>query len=236
HFLGGSGSGEPVVIRADNQPIKMQPENPGGATVPNQDKAVYDRVAGTLPNNPEQKSLITSGEEPVDISGTDDSENMVDNTPEEPLGANNAPAVNQDNRNAPLVQPREVETMIVRPDGSIVQPSPAPEETASQMPPANSTQPAAPAGGDEIAALTAGNTPAEPAAQSQTQTQAPAPQPQPAAEAPRLPVRAPVVPSRPAEQPVNIVGNVPQRTQAPAAANPAPAPAAPQVASAAEIG
>ena len=229
HFLGGAGSGEPVVIRADNQPIKMQPENPGGATVPNQDKAVYDRVAGTLPNNPEQKSLITSGEEPVDISGTDDSENMVDNTPEEPQVANNAPAVNQDNRNAPLVQPREVETMIVRPDGSIVQPSPAPEETASQMPPAISTQPAAPAGGDEIAALAAGNTPAEPAAQV-------SPQPQQAAETPRLPVRAPVVPSRPAEQPVSIVGNVPQRTQAPAASNPAPAPAAPQVASAAGAG
>ncbi|KAB2671964.1 SPOR domain-containing protein [Ochrobactrum sp. LMG 5442] len=239
HFIGGSGSGEPVVIRADNQPIKMQPENPGGATVPNQDKAVYDRVAGTLPNNPEQKSLITSGEEPVDISGTDDSENMVDNTPDEQPVANNAPAVNQDsNRNAPLVQPREVETMIVRPDGSIVQPSSAPEETASQMPPANSAQPAAPAGGDEIAALAAGNAPVTPAAQSQTQaqTQAPAPQPQPAAEAPRLPVRAPVVPSRPAEQPVNIVGNVPQRTQAPVAANPAPAPAAPQVASAAGAG
>lgn len=215
HFLGGSGSGEPVVIRADNQPIKMQPENPGGATVPNQDKAVYDRVAGTLPNNPEQKSLITSGEEPVDISGTDDSENMADNTPDEPPVTNNASAENQNtNHNAPLVQPREVETMIVRPDGSIVQPSPAPQETASQLPPANTAQPAAPAGGDEIAALAAGNAPAEPAAQ----TPAPAPvaqQPEPAAEAPRLPVRAPVVPSRPAEQPVNIVGNVPQRTQAP---------------------
>ncbi len=237
HFLGGSGSGEPVVIRADNQPIKMQPENPGGATVPNQDKAVYDRVAGTLPNNPEQKSLITSGEEPVDISGTDDSENMADNTPDEQPVANNAPVENQNaNHNAPLVQPREVETMIVRPDGSIVQPSSAPEETASQLPPANNTaQPVAPAGGDEIAALAAGNAPAEPAAQ----TPAPAPQaqqPQPAAEAPRLPVRAPVVPSRPAEQPVNIVGNVPQRTQAPAAANPAPALAAPQVASAAGAG
>src|SRR5690606_37341055 len=127
--------------------------------------------------------------------------------------ANNAPVENQNaDHNAPLVQPREVETMIVRPDGSIVQPSPAPEETASQLPPVNAAPPAAtaPAGGDEIAALAAGNAPAEPAAQT------PARQPQPAAEAPRLPVRAPVVPSRPAEEPVNIVGNVPQRTQAPA--------------------
>ncbi len=133
------------MIRADNQPIKVQPENPGGATVPNQDKAVYDRVAGTLPNNPEQKSLITSGEEPVDISSTDDSANMADNTPDEPPVTNNASAQNQNtNHNAPLVQPREVETMIVRPDGSIVQPSSAPEETASQLSPANTAQPAAP--------------------------------------------------------------------------------------------
>lgn len=214
HFLGGGSSSEPVVIRADTQPIKVQPENPGGATVPNQDKAVYDRVAGTLPNNPEQKSLITSGEEPVDLSGTDDSENMADNAPEEPVVANNAPANNQDaNQNAPLIQPREVETMIVRPDGSIVPSAPAPQESAPQPSPAAESQPAAPAnGGDEIGALVAGNAPAEPVAPAPT----PAPQaqqPQPVAEAPRLPVRAPVVPSRPAEQPVNIVGNVPQRTQ-----------------------
>ena len=229
HFLGGSGSGEPVVIRADNQPVKMQPENPGGATVPNQDKAVYDRVAGTLPNNPEQKSLITSGEEPVDISGTDDSEIIADNAPDEQPVANSAPVENQNtNQNAPLIQPREVETMIVRPDGSIVQPSPAPEETASQLPQANTAQPAVPAGGDEIAALSADDAPAEPASAAS--------EPQAAAQTPQLPVRAPVVPSRPAEQPVNIVGNVPQRTQAPAAANSAPTQAAPQVASAAGAG
>ncbi len=221
HFLIGGSSNEPVVIRADNQPIKVQPENPGGTTVPNQDKAVYDRVAGTLPNNPEQKTLITSGEDPVDISGTNDSETVADEPVANTLESQTAQA-NTD-QNAPLIQPREVETMIVRPDGTIVQPSPVSEPV--QQPVANDTPPAAPAGRDEIGALAAGNNPAaEPAT-------TPAPQaPQPAAETPRLPVRAPIVPSRPAEQPVNIVGNVPQRTQAPAA------PAAPQVASAAGAG
>ncbi|MBC2885008.1 SPOR domain-containing protein [Ochrobactrum sp. CM-21-5] len=221
HFLGGSGSDEPIVIRADNQPTKIQPENPGGATVPNQDKAVYDRVAGTLPNSPEQKSLISSGEEPVDISGTDDSENAASNIPDEPAGTNAAgqgqSAQMASDQNAPLIQPREVETMIVRPDGTIVQPEPV---AAPQPAPVASQQPTAPSGGDEIAALaSAGDTAPQPVA--------PAPGVEPAqAETPRLPVRAPVVPSRPAEQPVNIVGNVPQRTATPAAA-------APQVASAA---
>ncbi|ASV85776.1 SPOR domain-containing protein [Ochrobactrum quorumnocens] len=233
HFLGGSGSGEPVVIRADNQPIKVQPENPGGATVPNQDKAVYDRVAGTLPNNPEQKALISAGEEPVDLGAQDND-----------AGANDFPEPNQtaeapsnSGQDAPLIQPREVETMIVRPDGTIVQAqqpapvtqAPAPTNTVNPTNTANSTNSAGndapiapPADTDEIAALAAGNAPQEPVVNT------PATQPAPAAQAPAAPVRAPVVPSRPAEQPTNIVGNVPQRTQAQA-----PAAAAPQVASAA---
>jgi hypothetical protein len=231
HFLGGGGSGEPVVIRADNQPIKVQPENPGGATVPNQDKAVYDRVAGTLPNNPEQKSLISAGEEPVDLGAQDND-----------VGANDFPEPNQTaeapsntGQDSPLIQPREVETMIVRPDGTIVpaqQPAPV-AETPAPADPVNTTNSAGngapiapPADTDEIAALAAGNAPQEPVAN----TPATQPAPVPAAQTPAAPVRAPVVPSRPAEQPTNIVGNVPQRAQA---QTPATAPAAPQVASAA---
>ncbi len=213
HFLGGGGSGEPVVIRADNQPIKMQPENPGGTTVPNQDKAVYDRVAGTLPNNPEQKALITSGEEPVDISGTDDSEYNATEEPGGNVPQNNAQQAHS-GTHEPLIQPREVETMIVRPDGTIIQPSfghAAQPSVADNMAP-----PAAPAARDEIGALAAGNEPPAPQAQQSATL-----------ETPRLPTRAPIVPSRPAEQPVNIVGNVPQRAQA---------SAAPQVASAAGAG
>jgi hypothetical protein len=118
--------------------------------------------------------------------------------------------------------------MIVRPDGTIMQPERAPEPAAPQT--ANnsaqpSAQPSAPAGGDEIAAIASGSALPAPAATApqaqQPAAQAPVAQ-APAAEAPRLPAHAPVVPSRPAEQPVNIVGNVPQRTQtqAPAAAAP----------------
>ncbi|MBC8717576.1 SPOR domain-containing protein [Ochrobactrum sp. Marseille-Q0166] len=221
HFLGGSGSGEPVVIRADNQPIKMQPENPGGATVPNQDKAVYDRVAGTLPNNPEQKSLISAGEEPVDL-GAQDNEVGTDDSPEPNL-AGTTPS--QSGQDSPLIQPREVETMIVRPDGSIVQAQQpaqtAPQQTAPVASANNDAPIAPPAETDEIAALAAGGELKQPVANT--------PATQPVTQTPVTPVRAPVVPSRPAEQPTTIVGNVPQRTQAPAQA----AVAAPQVASAA---
>ncbi|MGU3398677.1 SPOR domain-containing protein [Brucellaceae bacterium D45D] len=195
HFIGG-GSDEPVVIQADNQPIKKQPENPGGATVPNQDKAVYDRVAGTLPNNPEQKALISSGEEPVDLSMAN-------------VGNDEAPANADDN--APLVQPREVETMIVRSDGTIV-----PSQSSQPQAASNDTTPAAASGDDEIGAIAAADGGQAPAAASRPATSAPAP-------------RAPIIPSRPADQPVNVVGSVAQRTQ-----NPAPAPQ--QTASAAGAG
>ena len=222
HFLGGSGSGEPVVIRADNQPIKVQPENPGGTTVPNQDKAVYDRVAGTLPNNPEQKALISSGEEPVDL-GAQDNDVGTNDFPE-PAQTSETPAAS--GQNAPLIQTREVQTMIVRPDGSIVQsqePASAPQQAAAAD---DSSLIAPPAETDEIAAIAAGNVP------QQSSVNTPAAQPEPIAQTPATPaVRAPVVPSRPAEQPTNIVGNVPQRTQTQTTA---PAtPAAAQVASAA---
>lgn len=223
HFVGGSGSGEPVVIRADDQPIKVQPTNPGGATVPNQDKAVYDRVAGTLPNTPEQKSLISSGEEPVDL-GAQDNDVAANDFPE----PNQAPeASSNPTQNAPLIQTREVQTMIVRPDGTIVQseqPSSSPQQAAAT----NDSAPIAPpAETDEIAALAGGG-------EQQVPVQAPITNPtpaQPVAQAPVAPVRAPIVASRPAEQPTTIVGNVAQRMPAetPAAA----APVAQQVASAA---
>ncbi|MEP6566520.1 MAG: SPOR domain-containing protein, partial [Mesorhizobium sp.] len=36
-FGGKGGSDAPVIVKADNAPIKVKPENPGGAVVPNQD-------------------------------------------------------------------------------------------------------------------------------------------------------------------------------------------------------
>jgi hypothetical protein len=67
-FTGGTaGSGEPRVILADKEPVKVVPEEKGGKTVPNQDKAVYDRVAGDTAATPQQDQLVTSTEEPVDV-------------------------------------------------------------------------------------------------------------------------------------------------------------------------
>ncbi|WP_168878675.1 SPOR domain-containing protein [Rhizobium sp. P28RR-XV] len=132
-------SGEPRVITADSDPVKVAPENPGGTVVPNQDKAVYDRVAGDSTAAPKQKALVSSNEQPVDVvqktlipeavSPDDGSAEQVTSTPvgetEDPRllpdqnGGNTNVAANGDDQ-VPAVSPRKVRTMIVKPDGSLV--------------------------------------------------------------------------------------------------------------------
>ena len=233
HFLADGGSDEPVLIRADDQPVKVQPENPGGVVVPNQDKAVYDRVSGTLPDSPEQKQLITTGEDPIDISGTDDSESPEDEGQGENVASAQPPAERSEPE--PLIKPREVETMVVRSDGTILPPSakepavtqpatPEPEAVKSAESPASET-----AGRDQIAEIAAGGDPApEPIRPPETAAK-PEEQTKPAEQV-KPPVKAPLVPSRPAQQPVTVVAKVPQRAQAETAPAQAAQPAQPAAA------
>ena len=143
-FTGGTASsGEPRVILADKEPIKIVPEEKGGKTVPNQDKAVYDRVAGDTAATPQQEQLVTSTEEPVDVvQRTLTPETLPFDGPEDGVGA--VIAAENENRvlpgvdepetaaaeggNTPLVSPRKVKTMIVKPDGTLV----AREETVGE--------------------------------------------------------------------------------------------------------
>jgi hypothetical protein len=52
-------SGAPPLIRADQGPTKVAPENPGGMQVPNQDKQIYERLPGnqTASGGPTEKLL-----------------------------------------------------------------------------------------------------------------------------------------------------------------------------------
>ncbi|MBY5624528.1 sporulation protein [Rhizobium leguminosarum] len=168
--LGIVATGEPRVITADKEPVKVVPENPGGKTVPNQDKAVYDRVAGSA-EEPKQKALVSSNEAPVDVVQRtltpealpeDDENASVDDqvTPtavgetEDPRllptqdNADNASATNTDK--TPSVSPRKVRTMIVKPDGTLVareEPAPVDEltQSAQATPSAQLMPPAQPA-------------------------------------------------------------------------------------------
>lgn len=68
-FKQGAGSGEPPLIRADTSPIKVAPENPGGAEFPHQDKSVYERISGgeTSPAD-EVEQLLPRAEEPMPMT------------------------------------------------------------------------------------------------------------------------------------------------------------------------
>ncbi|MGO7184841.1 SPOR domain-containing protein [Rhizobium brockwellii] len=170
--LGIVASGEPRVIAADKEPVKVVPENPGGKTVPNQDKAVYDRVAGSA-EEPKQKALVSSDEAPVDVvqrtltpeslPEDDENANADDQVTPTAVGETEDPRLlptqdNADNVSAtdadktPSVSPRKVRTMIVKPDGTLVareEPSPVdqPTPSAEATPSAQSTPPVPPVGG-----------------------------------------------------------------------------------------
>lgn len=58
--------GAPPVITAEAGPIKVQPENPGGVEVPDQDKLIYERIAGAS-TEPTEGGLAAPPEVPQDI-------------------------------------------------------------------------------------------------------------------------------------------------------------------------
>lgn len=79
-------SGAPPLIRADQSPTKIAPENPGGMQVPNQDKQIYER----LPGNSTQ--ALAAGQ----------TERLLP-PPERPSAAPTSPAVTVPNRSAQSV-------------------------------------------------------------------------------------------------------------------------------------
>jgi hypothetical protein len=129
-------SSEPKVILADTDPVKVVPDDPGGKQVPNQNKAVYDRVSGAKVDEAKQESLVTSNEEPVDVVQRTlmpetlpmDDDSMAMATP---TGDTIDPRLLPDDEEKDRVtttskvvsgvSPRKVKTMVVRPDGSLVE-------------------------------------------------------------------------------------------------------------------
>lgn len=288
--VGTLTSGEPQVIAADKSPVKIVPENPGGKSVPNQDKAVYDRVAGNGVEDPKQPSLISSEEEPVDVvQRTLIPENLPLEGENEamatPVGETEDPRLLPDGQpqqaaaeDPATITPRKVRTMIVRPDGTLVAQE-VPAEPAAATPAsaetAVATQPTSAADAPVLAApsvpssnaadtvktvdtrvVTPGTTdepaapvtpPAAAAATAQDATELASASPAtvealaaadtaatPATTEPAAP-RAPIPTSRPADQPVNVVGTVTERGNLRPAQPAASAPAEPaaEVASAA---
>lgn len=214
---GGSDSQTPAMVKADDSPMKVRPENPGGAKVPNQDNQVYDavsRTAGSAAPQPQQEKLVTSAEEPVEMAAQDEPEASE---PELAAADEAAPTTKSEDRieqildegssaetGMPVVAPRKVRTMVVKADGTLVpREEPAPQVAAA--PEANAT-----ASETMVEPATTGLS-TESTAAVPPVTPAPEAQPSQAAATPKTaatPDKVAVVPARPSEQPVDVVGEV----------------------------
>jgi hypothetical protein len=124
-----SSTDGPVLVKADPEPVKIAPENTGGKAVPDQDKAVYDKVDGDQAALPTQGTLVSESEEPVDIAS------VAADAPADPTAAEDSSmksearieaAAESDPTAAPAaetsaVSPKKVRTFIVKPDGTLVE-------------------------------------------------------------------------------------------------------------------
>ncbi|WP_206454270.1 SPOR domain-containing protein [Aurantimonas marina] len=124
------GSGDLLIVRADTDPVKVAPKDPGGRAIPNQNKAVYERVQSADADIvPAQQTLVTAAEEPVDLPGVD--LNPISSArAAEPVRI--ADAAN-DGSPIAVLTPRRVRTMTVRPDGTLVMADTVPETSMDDM-------------------------------------------------------------------------------------------------------
>ncbi len=134
-FLGGETStittGTPTIIKADVDPVKVKPKDPGGVVPENQDNASYSDLGGENTAKVSQQTLNSQTEEPlvlntgnvVDLTKTDDRL-----TASEDVGAT-------PNAGETSVEPKVVQTVVVKPDGTIITKpaAPKPIETASNI-------------------------------------------------------------------------------------------------------
>jgi hypothetical protein len=173
-FRGGTGaSGDgPPLITADNQPVKVEPQNPGGVDVPAQNNAIYDHIGDPVAAT---TKIVSREEQPLDVNqalrqeassapaaaDTTQATGAIGPTGGTDSVASIAPPVISD-QTAPVVlppsgtgnsatdilgEPRRVKTVSVRPDGSIISNAPkAAQEPEAVVPadpkPANATPPA----------------------------------------------------------------------------------------------
>jgi hypothetical protein len=220
-----SGSGQPLVISADNGPTKVEPVNPGGTEVPNQNKQIYDRpiVSPTAPTK-----VVSSNEQPVDVqqaaramaprvvlpgpasaasSAAEGTTNPLAQAPAVPTPKPTAiePALTPVPPVPGLGEPRKVRTVSIRPDGT-------PATAGINANPAGTANNAAP--------LVTGSAPARPIMPSMALPNAAAPgeTPRPAPAPPKVQERAAAPATTPAPTPPLRVASAPPAQQA------APAP------------
>lgn len=152
-FRGGEVvNGEPPVVSADSQPVKVEPETPGGVEVPNTNRAIYEHT-NQAPSG-EGAVVVDDREQPVDINqmiaqqsaaaqaqaiqqraGATTTTTRVETTTAPTVGAADVTLPEAPQPTSPamaaLGEPRRVRTVSVRPDGSILPAGTAPAAAAA---------------------------------------------------------------------------------------------------------
>jgi hypothetical protein len=151
---GGAPSGEPPLVRAEPGPTRVQPQNPGGVEIPNQNKEILERREAAQPAD---SRVVNREEQPLDVQTAARTASRVILPPLNPPaptatpngGANGAAALAPTGQAEPpatgLGEPRRVRTVSVRPDGTIAGPNGPTTPTATgSAPPPTSTATARP--------------------------------------------------------------------------------------------
>jgi hypothetical protein len=147
---GVTKDGQPLVISADKAPTKVEPANPGGAEIPNQNKQIYEKVGQAQPT---QTKVVSREEQPVDVQAARTQQARVVLPGPGTAGSNSGGATNP-LAQAPAVpdrvatpaeptltpvpavpglgEPRKVRTVAIRPDGTPAPVNGAASATGSQ--------------------------------------------------------------------------------------------------------
>lgn len=189
HFMGGKRAGGPgiPVIKADERPIKMRPDDRGGMQVPNQDKLVYERMEQGEGDAKVERLLPPPEQPQVPVKGAQTAEAQIAKPaqtevlrPGQPVAPAKPPA-------AEVMRPPAAEPP--PPPVQAVAPAPAPAPTGGYVPTQSRTTAAPPAPVPAVAPVA----PPKPAAAPAAPQAKPAavPPPQVAAAPPPAPVAAP---------------------------------------------
>lgn len=146
---GGSqtADGQPPLIAADEAPVKIEPVNPGGTEIPNQNKQIYERAGSAAPAA--VTKVVSQEEQPIDVQQTArlmqprvvmpgpgatppngdgaDTINALANAPIAPdaMATPAEPALTAVPPVPGLGEPRRVRTVSIRPDGTVLPPASA---------------------------------------------------------------------------------------------------------------
>lgn len=236
--------GDPPLILAEEGPLKVEPQNPGGVEIPDQDRQIFERAGE------EETRVVDREEQPVDVAAVARQSPRVVLPPpaasqlsraDDPIAQALAGAIAPSDELQPsavvsaavaeLGEPRRVRTVTVRPDGTIVRNEQA---IAFTQAPSASGEPA-PRGEQPPAAIVPSAPWRAPALPQVAQNAAPAPAPEPS-PAQIAAVPSPVAPTQapppPAAAPLALTGAArpappaPQQTASVSAAPAAVAPTA----------